>query len=305
MGLRIVSTGKALPKRCVTNDDLSKLVDTSDEWIVERTGIKARYQCKEETALSLAVEAAGYAIEKAQIDKTQIGLVIVATTTAEALFPSVACMLQKELMLPEEVMAFDVSAACTGFIYSMGIAETLMKKKYALLVGTEQLSSIIDYSDRGTCILFGDGAGAAVVEKTDSLFLQKSWARGNETALYCERVGAGNHYLSMRGNDVFRFAVTALEQAIREVLAEAQLSLEDIEMIFCHQANERIIGHVAKRIGVTAEKMPVNISQYGNTSAASIPILLSEMQEKLETGKKYICVGFGAGLTWSAMLFEQ
>lgn len=316
MGLQIVGTGKALPKNKVTNNDLCNIVDTSDEWITTRTGIKSRYKCEDENALSLAIEAAKKAIENASINKADIGLLLVATTSSDELFPSVACMVQAGLNLTEDVMAFDISAACTGFIYGLGVAETTLntwkkqnREKYGLVIGTEKLSSILDYSDRTTCILFGDGAGAAVVKATDNLFYQRSWSRGNREALNCKRLGIeGNSpYLAMRGNDVFKFAVTALEQAIRDVLKDTGFSMADVDEVICHQANERIINHVAKRFQEDQHKFHMNISEYGNTSAASVALLLDELNDKgiVTKGKRFIFVGFGAGLTWSAIIFEQ
>lgn len=308
-GISLVSTGKALPSKVVTNDDLGKIVDTSDEWIYTRTGIKSRYKCEDESCTSLAVSAARNALSKAGIDKNEIGVIVVATSTPDNVFPSVACQIQKALELDEEVMAFDLSAACTGFIYALGVANGLLhtgKKEYALVVGSEEMSRITDYSDRGTCILFGDGAGAAIVKKSDNVFCQKSYTRGNDEVLRCAGVGNDNAYISMKGNEVFRFAVTVLHQAIEDVLKESNMTLDDVDYIICHQANERIIGHVQKKFEGYEDKFIINLRQYGNTSAASIPITLDDINEsgRLENGNKVIFVGFGAGLTWSGALVE-
>lgn len=308
-GIRIVSTGRALPKKHVTNDDLSKIMDTSDEWITTRTGIKARYKCEDESCVSNAVEAAKKAIDKAGIDKNQIGAIIVATQTPDYIFPSAACLVQKELGLDEEVTAFDLSAACTGFLLSLGVAKGLLpglKKKYALVIGSEQLSKILDYEDRSTCILFGDGAGAAIIEAADKAFSQKSWARGDSSALSCFGPGNNDAKLQMKGNDVFKFAVTALHQGIEEILQEENLTMDDIDYCICHQANARIIGHVQKKYPGHEDKFYMNIQNYGNTSAASIPIVLDELVEagKLKEGMKIVCVAFGAGLTWSSVFME-
>lgn len=308
-GIEIISTGRALPEHVVTNDDLGRIVDTNDEWISTRTGIRTRYKCEDETCISLAVSAAKAALDKADIDKGEIGAVIVATSSAEYAFPSTACMVQKELGLDEEVTAFDISSACTGFLHALAVGRALlgtMKKRYVLLVGSEKMSSLLDYNDRTTCVLFGDGAGAAIIGASDRSYYQKSWARGNDQVLNCPGVGKETAYLTMKGNDVFRFAVTVLKQAIDEVLSEAGLRMEDVDYCVCHQANIRIIQHVQKQFPGNEHKFYANIDRYGNTSAASIPIALDEMMEAglLKRGMKIICVGFGAGLTWSSTLFE-
>ena len=328
-GIKIVGTGRAVPKKVVTNDDLSRMVETNDEWIRTRTGIRERRVCEDETTVSLATEAAKHAVEAAseqlrnrvaetacgqQDDiggyiKDEIAVVLVATTTPDYAFPSVACLVQKALELPDEVMSFDISAACSGFLYGLDICRGLLsnaKKRFALVIGSEQLSRITDYTDRGSCILFGDGAGAALVELSDNLYVQRQWSRGDMEALRCPGVGNDNAKLFMQGNKVFKFAVTALQQGVAQVLADAGLTMEDIDHVICHQANLRIIEHVQKKYPEHAEKFYVNIDRYGNTSAASIPIAMDEMRRSgiLPDGSKVICIGFGAGFTWSAVLFE-
>ena len=308
-GIQIVSTGRALPKQVVSNDDLSRIVDTNDEWITARTGIKNRYKCEEETCVSLAVEASSKALENAGIDKNEIGAVIVATSTGDYVFPSVACMIQKELGLDEEITAFDLSSACTGFLHGLSVARGLLPtlgKKYILLVGSEKMSKIMDYSDRSTCILFGDGAGAAILAESDNIYYQRCWSRGNNELIACKGVGEESSYITMNGQEVFRFAVTVLNQAVNQILTDAGLTMDDIDYCVCHQANSRIIQHVAKRFKGHEDKFYVNIERYGNTSAASIPIALDELWQegKLKKGMKIICVGFGAGLTWSSALFQ-
>lgn len=304
-GIKIVATGRALPQKVVTNDDLSRLVDTSDEWISTRTGIEQRYFCEEETCQSLAILAAKRAVEKAEIDKKQIGLVIVATATGDHVFPSVACMVQNTLGLETEVMAFDLSAACSGFLYGLGVCRSVLSgqdKKYALLIGSEQMSRILDMEDRSTCVLFGDGAAAAVLTLEENEFYQKAWSDGNDEALSCKGVGYKNQHLLMEGSKVFKFAVKAIAQGIDEILEKAGKNMEDIDYVVCHQANERIIDHVSRKYeGVEFYK---NMDRYANTSAASIPIALDEMYEKgmLKEGMQIICVGFGAGFTWSSAL---
>lgn len=206
-------------------------------------------------------------------------------------------------------MAFDLSAACTGFLYGMGIANGLLSnlmKPYALVIGSEQMSNMVDYEDRASCILFGDGAGAAVLERSTNRFVQRSWTRGNERALYCEGIAGEKRKLSMNGKDVFKFAVVELERAIRNILETAKMSIEDLDYVICHQANARIVEHVKKKFKGYEEKFPLNIENYGNTSAASIPMMLSDLFEagKLKPGMKIVCVGFGGGLTWSSAYME-
>ena len=346
-GIRIVGTGRAVPKRIITNDDLSRMVETNDEWIRTRTGIRERRICEGETTVSLAAEAAKNALESAagqlhlewkcmpdapqdeqpstqgnaeaecavtqrdiaEYAKSQIAVILVATTTPDYAFPSVACLIQKELGLPDEVMSFDISAACSGFLYGLDICRGLLanaKKRFALVIGSEQLSRITDYTDRGSCILFGDGAGAALVELSDNLYVQRQWSRGDCEALRCPGVGNDGAKLFMQGNKVFKFAVTALQQGVEQVLSDAGLTMEDIDHVICHQANLRIIEHVQKKYPEHAEKFYVNIDRYGNTSAASIPIAIDEMRRSgvLLNNNRVICIGFGAGFTWSAVLLE-
>lgn len=304
-GIKIVATGRALPRKIVTNDDLSRLVDTNDEWIRTRTGIRQRHFCEEETCQSLAIEAAFQAVERAGINKQEIGTVIVATATADNVFPSVACMVQNALGLSKEVLAFDLSAACSGFLYGLGVCHSVLlnqKKKYALLIGSEQMSRILDMEDRSTCVLFGDGAGAAVITLDENEFYQKAWSDGNSEALSCKGAGYDNQYLSMEGSKVFKFAVKVIAQGIEEILAESGKTIGEIDYIVCHQANERIIDHVSRKYeGIKFYK---NMDRYANTSAASIPIALDEMYEKgmLKEGMQVILVGFGAGFTWSSAL---
>lgn len=308
-GIQIVSTGKALPEEIITNDDLSRIVDTSDEWITTRTGIKKRYICRQENTTSLAVNAARNAVKQADINTDDIGAVIVATSTADNAFPSTAAIVQKELGLSENVLAFDLSSACTGFLHALNVGQALLNSadhKYILLIGSEQMSKIIDYTDRSTCVLFGDGAGAVLVKAAENMYKQISYTRGNEDVLVCKGLGAQDAYVQMNGNAVFRFAVDVLKQGIDEILKKSDMTIEDIDYIVCHQANERIISHVKKKYPGYEDKFYVNIAEYGNTSAASIPIALDELAEKgcLNKGRKLILAGFGAGLSWSCALIE-
>ena len=308
-GIKIVSTGRCLPERYISNDDFSKVLDTNDEWIRSRTGIKGRYKCQDETCLSMATTAAKKAIDKAGIDKNEIGVLLVATQTPDYIFPSTASLIQKNLGMDEEVMAFDISAACTGFLMALGTARGLLEtsaKKYALVIGSEELSRILDYEDRSTCVLFGDGAGAVLIENSNKEFYQKAWSRGNVSALNCLGPGYDNIKLSMKGNEVFKFAVTALEQGIQEIMTQKKITMEDLDYCICHKANERIIRHVMKKYPGHEDKFYMNIEKYGNTSAASIPIVLDELNEmgKLREGMKILCVAFGAGLIWTGVYLE-
>jgi len=313
-GINILATGRALPENIVTNDDLSKIVDTNDEWIQTRTGIKQRYKCEEESSVTLAVEAAKKAVEKAKnadetFDINEIGTIVVATTTPEYAFPTISCMVQKALGLSHEVMSFDISAACAGFLYGLNICRGLLvnsRKRYALMIGSEELSRIINYEDRGSCILFGDGAGAAIVELSDKLYYQRCYSDGDQKALWCYGVGNDNCKINMSGNKVFRFAVNVLENSLNQVLNDAGLTMDDVDYVICHQANKRIIEHVQKKYPEHMDKFYINIDRYGNTSAASIPIAIDEMFEQgiLKKGMKVASIGFGAGFTWSGLLFE-
>lgn len=311
--MEIIATGTAFPKRRVTNDDLTKIMDTSDEWIRTRTGIASRNYCEEETCASLAIEAAKKAVKEAGIDKNDIGAVVVATTTADYLFPSTACLIQQGLELPEEVMVFDLNAGCTGFLMGLGVANGLLatiRQKYVLLVGSEQLSKILDFDDRGTCILFGDGAGAAILGRSEGRFYQRSWAKGDSVVLHCPSVGnkpkCEKTSLFMKGNEVFRFAVKVLEDGICKVMDDLAITMEDVDYVICHQANGRIIDHVRKKFKGFENKFFINIENHGNTSAASIPVAIHEMQQqgKLPKGSRVIFVGFGAGLSWSSAYME-
>lgn len=311
-GIRFVATGRALPARVVTNDELSRTVDTSDEWIRTRTGIRQRYLCGDESCQSLAARAAQNAVEKAGIKTEEIGVIVVATTTSDYAFPSTACMVQKELGMGNDAMCFDINAACSGFLYGLNICRSLLmaqertEKKYALLIGSEQMSRLTDFTDRATCVLFGDGAGAAVLELDGGLFYHRAWAMGDADILYCKGNGFPGAHICMEGNKVFKFAVNVIKDGIDAVLSDAGLTIDDIDYVVCHQANKRIIEHVRKKYGCAENKFYVNIGEYANTSAASIPIALDEMAERslLKKGMKLICVGFGAGLTWSSALFE-
>lgn len=317
--MKIIGTGSALPKRIVTNQEMSQIVETSDEWIRERTGIGERRIAEEETTTSMAVEAGRKALEDAEIDPESIDLLIVSTFTPDRSLPNTACAVQGELGCCHAV-AFELNAACSGFLFAMNTAYAYFMSgiyKRALLIGAETISKILDWGDRSSCILFGDGAGAAVVETSREqpyFFVQYAdGAKGNVLTCDCHRQetiwsepGNAKETLWMDGQEVFRFAVRKVPECITEVLRQAQLSAGDIDWFLLHQANKRIIQSVAKRLGAEERKFPVNLEHYGNTSAASIPILLDEWKRlgHVKKGDKVVFSGFGAGLTWGAALLN-
>ncbi len=312
-GIKLLSTGSALPKVAVTNDDMAKRVDTSDEWIASRTGIRSRYHCTgEETHTALCLAAARQALERAGIGPEQIGVCIVATLSQDFLTPAAACILQRDLGFPEDTVCFDLNAACSGFVYALHTAECLLTasaRKYGLIVGAEALSRITDFTDRSTCVLFGDGAGAAVVEwRADYPSLHAVLGcRRNQEALFVPGANApAPSYIHMDGKAVFRFAVEALPHCAKEVVEKAGLTLEEIDRFVFHQANQRIIDFSVKKLGVDPEKCTGNIARTGNTSAASVPLLLDELMRSgaITSGQKILCVGFGGGLTWAGALLE-
>ena len=308
-GLKLLATGRCLPKTAVSNEEMSRWVDTSDEWIASRTGIRQRYFCGEgETALTLAAGAARQALERSGIDPADLGCVLCATVSPDYATPSLSCLVQAELGLPEDIPVLDVNAACSGFLYAVAAARGFLAQSgrpYALVIGCEVLSRLMDMTDRSTCVLFGDGAGAAVFEAVpDVLFASLQGARGGR-AILANGPGPLTPRLTMDGRAVFRFAVEAIPRCINGILAQTHLTLDDIDWVVCHQANERILDHCIKKLHAPAEKFYKNMARYGNTSAASIPIALDEMngQGLLKPGQKLLCVGFGGGLTWAAALF--
>lgn len=305
-GLKIVSTGSCHPKNAVSNDKLSETVDTSDEWISTRTGIRQRYFSEGETNVDLASNAGRLALERAGISADEIGACVVATFTPDHATPSVACMVQHNLGLPKETLCFDINAACSGFIYALNVTRGILMqgtKKYALVIGSEVISRILDFADRSTCVLFGDGAGAAVVTLSDNSAYEFTCGSDGNDAILSSPPSGG---LQMDGREVFKFAVGIIPECINTLLDKSQLTLDDIDYVVCHQANERIISHVVKKMKAPSDKFFMNLQKYGNTSAASIPLALDEMASGglLKEGMKIICVGFGAGLTWGGVLLE-
>ncbi len=312
-GIKLVSTGSAMPVQEVTNFDLEKKVDTSDEWIFTRTGISSRRYCTgEETHLGLCMAAAKQALDRSGLASDQIGVCLVATLTQDTLTPSTACVLQKELALPEDTVCFDLNAACAGFVYGLHTAECLLaasERKYALVIGCEVLSRTTDFTDRSTCVLFGDGAGAAVVEwRTDyPSICAVMGSRGNRESLYIPGVNTGApSYIHMDGREVYRFAVDVLPKCAWEVAGKAGISLDEVDRFVFHQANQRILDHAVKKLKIDPAKCTGNIARTGNTSAASVPLLLDELvcTGALRSGQKALCAGFGGGLTWAAALLE-
>ena len=301
--MKFLSTGSFVPPRRMTNQDFEKIVYTSDQWIVVRTCIHARHVAEEETTLTMAMAAAKQAMEG--VDPSAICLVLVATFTPDQATPSVASQLQQALGLPEEVLAYDINAGCSGFLFALLSAERLLEAmpgKCALLVGAEKVSGRLDYTDRGTCILFGDGAGAAVVQADG----RPTWAdygnRSNGSAIYTDEKGL----LRMEGRQVYQFAVRTVTQSIRNVLEKAGLEPGQLDHVVCHQANHRIIEAVARHLGAPMELFFENLGEYGNTSAASIPLALDEMHRNgmLKSGQRVLLEGFGSGLSWGSYLFE-
>lgn len=320
MAIKIKGTGSCLPEKVVTNFDLEKFVETTNEWIVERTGIEQRHVSTGETAADLAFEAAKQALAENNIDGADIDLIIAASCTEEMSFPGIACQVQTSIGAKNAV-AFDLNAACSGFIFALNTASAYLENgiyKNALIIGSEVLSKVVDWDDRGTCILFGDGAGAMYIEadstKPATKFIQRSDGskgqvlklanRENKNAFFEGESDA--KYLWMDGKEVFRFATRQIPDVINELLDASNMSVEDIDMFVLHQANIRIIENISKRLNADLEKFPSNVSKVGNTSSASIPILFDELRKegKIVEGMKIILSGFGAGLTYGASLIE-
>lgn len=320
----VVGWGKYVPERVLTNDDLSHMVDTSDDWIRTRTGIAERRIAEDDESTStMATRAAWRALRAAGLNPGQVDLIIVATATPDHSFPATACLVQDALGATNAA-AFDLSAGCTGFIYALGVAADMVamrdkagKKAIALVIGSETLSRITDWTDRSTCVLFGDGAGAVVLRADGSpggvlsTFLGADGsggdllyvpAGGSEEPASHRTVSKRLHYLRMRGREVFRFAVRAMPDAARQVLGEAGLTPDDVDLFVPHQANQRILEAAGRALNLPPEKMYSNLERYGNTSAASIPIALCEAVEegRIHRDDVVVCVGFGAGLTWGA-----
>lgn len=308
MGTKILGTGVYLPEKVLTNFDLEKLVDTSDEWITTRTGIKERRIAESETVTQMATEASIKALRDANISAEELDLIILATLTPEKRFPSTACLVQARIGA-KGVYAFDISAACSGFLYALDIADSFIKSRKAekvLIIGAEKLSEAVDWSDRATCVLFGDGAGAVVVVKSDDesgVIASRMYSEGTlEELLYADKCG----YIRMKGRELFKTAVRNMEEVCREVLQKAQVNPEEVSLVIPHQANVRIINAMVEKLGIPKEKVIVNIDKYGNTSAASIPIALHEAvkEGRVKRGDLILMTAMGGGLTWGAILLR-
>ena len=317
---RVIGTGGYLPAKVLTNRELEKMVETTDQWIVERTGIRERHiAAAGETSASMGEQAARRAIEATGIGINDIDLNIVATTTADQVFPSTACLLQDRLKI-HGCPAFDVQAVCTGFVYALGIAEKFIRSgsaKHALIVGSETLSRITDWTDRTTCVLFGDGAGAVVLaaSKTPGIISTHLHADGKYKDLLSvpagisrgyDKVVNGTAYMKMEGNEVFKVAVNTLGRIVDETLAANRMKKSDIQWLVPHQANHRIIAATAKKLGMSMDHVVLTVDRHGNTSAASIPLAFDEAVRdgRIKAGDTVLMEAFGGGFTWGSVLLK-
>jgi 3-oxoacyl-[acyl-carrier-protein] synthase-3 len=319
-GIGILGTGSYLPEKILTNYDLEKMVDTSDEWIRTRTGIRERrIASAEEASSDLAYHASLKALSQAGISAEDLDMILVATVTPDMFFPSTACLLQHKLGA-RKIAAMDISAACSGFLYALSTAYQFVKSgscRYVLVVGVECLSKITNWKDRKTCVLFGDGAGAVVVGPVDEGYGFLSFelgadgsggdlllvpGGGSRCPASANTVKDELHYIQMNGQEVFKFAVRIMEQTSLAVVDKAGLSKEDVQLLIPHQANFRIIDAARKRLGLSEEQVVINVDKYGNMSAASIPVALDEavQEQRINKGDIVVFVGFGGGLTWGA-----
>lgn len=319
MTTRIIGTGSYVPEQIVTNDDLAKIVETSDEWIRSRTGIGARRIATADSTSHMAAEAAKRALEQSGIKPEEIDLILLGTSSPDFCFPNGACEVQG-MIGAVNAACYDISAACTGFVFALNTAHAFISSgiyKTALVIGADVLSKLIDWTDRNTCVLFGDGAGAVVVKADETgiigINMKSDGSKGN--VLTCGSRTNGNFlmgkkpelgYMTMDGQEVFKFAVKKVPECIRQLLDDTGVAAEEIKYFAIHQANYRIIESIAKRLKVSVDRFPVNMEQYGNTSGASVPILLDEINRKgmLISGDKIVLSGFGAGLTWGSTLLE-
>jgi len=315
---RIVGTGSYLPHNAVTNADLERRMDTSDEWIRSRTGIRQRYLAQEgETSSSLALEASRAAIASAGIDAGEIDLIIVATSTPDYIFPSTACLLQAKLGI-KGCPAFDVQAVCSGFVYALSTADMFIRSgqhRCALVVGAEVFSRILDWNDRGTCVLFGDGAGAVILkaDQKPGILASALHADGAHVGILsvpgsiCSGRVTGDPFLRMDGPAVFKFAVRVLDEVARETLGKCGLQVGDVDWLIPHQANLRILESTAKRLGLPPEKLIVTVDMHGNTSAASVPLALDTAVRdgRIRSGHKVMLQAVGGGFTWGAALVQM
>ena len=306
MHSKIIGTGGYLPKKILTNKDLESIVDTTDEWILERTGIKQRHIAEEnETTSSMATQASLDAINSAGIKESDIDLIIVATTTPDQIFPSTACIVQNKLNI--KAPAFDVQAACTGFIYALSIADNYIKtgmNKNVLVIGAEKYSNLLDWSDRSTCVLFGDGAGAVVLsaQSKEGIISSHIHADGQ----YNDLLSVENSHIKMKGNEVFKVAVNTLSKLVDETLTKNNMKKSDIDWLVPHQANLRIIKAAAKKLSMPIDNVVVTVDNHANTSAASIPLALNEAVKdgRIKSDQVILLEAFGSGFTWGSVLLR-
>ncbi|MAW34379.1 MAG: 3-oxoacyl-ACP synthase [Proteobacteria bacterium] len=314
---RIISTGSYLPEKRLTNFDFEQMLETSNSWIVERSGIESRRVAGDnELASDLGYKAAYSALKRANLEPNDVDLIIVATTTPDMIFPSTACIVQSKLGV-KDCIAFDVQAVCSGFVYGLNIADLFIKSgqaKTALVIGSEVYSRILDYNDRGTCVLFGDGAGAAIIanSKKAGLMAAKLHANGDYKDKLCvpgsisKGKVSGNPFVHMDGPAVFKFAVKAFEEVSLEVMHKANIKISEIDWFIPHQANTRIMKSTAQKLGLDEKKLVSTVHHHGNTSAASIPLALNEFVEdgKIKSGDTVLLAGVGGGFTWGGILLK-
>jgi 3-oxoacyl-[acyl-carrier-protein] synthase III len=320
----IIGMGHSYPDGLLTNADLEKIVDTNDEWITSRTGIKQRHKAaKDEYTSQFAVKAANQALERAGIDAKDIDIIVCATTTPDQILPSTGCIIQAEIGA-NNAAAFDIVAACSGFLYGLTTVESMIRTgqiKNALVIGAEVLTKYVDYTDRGTCVIFGDGAGAAVLSavpegkgilatkiRSDGRYLEQLYSPGGGTRMPVshQTIDDGQHFFKMKGNELFKVAVRSMAEISAEMLAKAGYTVDDVKVVIPHQANQRITDAVASRLGVPEEKVYSNIAQHGNTSAASIPIAMDECIQNgtILEGDLVLLTAFGGGVTWGGTLIR-
>jgi len=303
---KIIGTGGYLPKKIVTNKDLESTIDTTDEWIVERTGIKQRHIAEEnETTSSMAVQASIDALNSANIQPEDIDLIIVATTTPDQIFPSTACIVQNKLKI--KAPAFDIQAACTGFVYALSIADNYIKaglNKNILVIGAEKYSNLLDWNDRSTCILFGDGAGAVILSAQPEPGIISSHIHAD--GKYNDLLSVENNHIKMKGNEVFKVAVNTLSKLVDETLSINNMTKSDVDWLVPHQANLRIIKAAAKKLSMSLDQVVVTVDKHANTSAASIPLALNEAVKdgRIKSDQVILLEAFGSGFTWGSVLLR-
>ncbi len=306
---KIISSGSYLPEKILTNKELENIVDTTDEWITERTGIKERrVSSKNETSVDMAYNASIEAINKSDINKDDIGAIFLATCTPERKFPSTAVLLQNKLDM-KNAFSFDINAACTGFVYALDVAKKYIETgqiKYALVVGTEKITSLLDWNDRNTCVLFGDGSGAMIIGASDSPGIMSSTIGSDGSYKDLLTVNTDLDYIEMKGSDVFKTAVNTLGKLAKHTLEINNLSQDKLDWLVPHQANERIILAIAKKINLPKEKIIITVNKHGNTSAASIPLAFDTANSKntFKPGEIIMLEAFGAGFTWGSILLK-